>query len=309
MRDTVCTINKLVLLLFFLTLLGCASTKKEASNTVETNKTAQKDYTSNIDRLPVLADFKEIVVSLPVMANNHLFSLKRFKKDGRYLDKINLSGQLLFDVDTHKVKNQSKTTLTALTNHYRSQFNDNYIFVVGHTDSDGNEAHNMGLSSRRAMAVIEVLEQLDIEAKRLYVIPAGEHLPEKPNSNRNNKALNRRVEIYLSKSAGLTLEYLRSVGCPDKRCTYARVSIIPVDKRFLLSNQKRDEQIPNSVLLMEDEFKERSVNSDSSIRVLNLPMVIRNIDLPVIIREVQNYPPRYFIKSNDKRRLRLADEL
>ena len=67
--------------------------------------------------------------------------------------------------------------------------------IEAHTDSDGGDQYNMGLSQRRSEAVKKYLVDKGIPADRLVIEYFGESAPTVPNDNANNKALNRRVEF------------------------------------------------------------------------------------------------------------------
>jgi len=69
------------------------------------------------------------------------------------------------------------------------------IEVQGHTDSDGSSRANLDLSARRARAVVEYLINRGIDPSRLEYVGYGESKPLVPNSTREQKAVNRRVEF------------------------------------------------------------------------------------------------------------------
>ena len=70
------------------------------------------------------------------------------------------------------------------------------IKIVGHTDSDGNDALNLDLSKRRAAAVKRYLEkEFGIAPERLQTDGMGEQQPVASNDKPENKAKNRRVEF------------------------------------------------------------------------------------------------------------------
>lgn len=72
------------------------------------------------------------------------------------------------------------------------------ISIDGHTDSDGSDAYNQTLSERRAAAVLEYFHTKGgIERSRFVVKGYGESRPAVPNDSRENKAINRRVELTL----------------------------------------------------------------------------------------------------------------
>jgi OOP family OmpA-OmpF porin len=67
--------------------------------------------------------------------------------------------------------------------------------VAGHTDSIGDEAFNMGLSKRRAQAVLDYLESKGVAPGRMTAVGYGESKPIADNATEEGRALNRRVVI------------------------------------------------------------------------------------------------------------------
>lgn len=70
------------------------------------------------------------------------------------------------------------------------------INIIGHTDSDGDQSHNLDLSMRRAHAVKQVLvDTYGIDAARIKTDGKGESEPVADNTTSEGKAQNRRVEF------------------------------------------------------------------------------------------------------------------
>lgn len=70
------------------------------------------------------------------------------------------------------------------------------VVIVGHTDSIGGFDYNLGLSQRRAMAVVEALvAEHGIARDRMTPAGAGMMAPAATNRTEEGRALNRRVEI------------------------------------------------------------------------------------------------------------------
>jgi len=70
------------------------------------------------------------------------------------------------------------------------------IKVIGHTDSDGDDALNLDLSKRRAANVKQYLiSEFKIDGSRIETDGKGESAPIADNNNPENKAKNRRVEF------------------------------------------------------------------------------------------------------------------
>jgi outer membrane protein OmpA-like peptidoglycan-associated protein len=102
---------------------------------------------------------------------------------------------IYFDVNKDIVKPESYGTLKGIAD----ILNENpsiRIKVIGHTDSDGNDASNLDLSKRRAESVKNnLVKTFGIEPSRIEFDGMGETQPIAPNDNVSNKALNRRVEF------------------------------------------------------------------------------------------------------------------
>jgi chemotaxis protein MotB len=96
------------------------------------------------------------------------------------------------------------------------------IVVAGHTDDEpirySRERHptNWHLSSHRAIAVSQQLLEAQINPARLAVVGYGEHRAFVPNTSDQNKALNRRVEIYISGRPTTAAQKQATIGEPQK---------------------------------------------------------------------------------------------
>jgi OmpA-OmpF porin, OOP family len=102
---------------------------------------------------------------------------------------------IYFDVNKDVVKPESYGTLKDIAA-VLNEVPDVKVKIVGHTDSDGDDAKNLDLSKRRAAAVkAELAKSFGVNADRLVTDGMGESKPVAPNDTPVNKALNRRVEF------------------------------------------------------------------------------------------------------------------
>jgi OOP family OmpA-OmpF porin len=74
-----------------------------------------------------------------------------------------------------------------------------YVEVAGHTDSQGSDVNNIGLSDRRAKTVLDYLVSFGVDPARLTYKGYGESQPIADNSTAEGRALNRRVELRVAK--------------------------------------------------------------------------------------------------------------
>ena len=107
-----------------------------------------------------------------------------------------MPGNITFATDSADIASSFYTPLNNLAGSFR-QYNQNSIEIVGHTDSTGNHAYNMGLSQRRAQSVANYLMAQGVDASRLSTRGAGPDQPVTSNATADGRAQNRRVEVTL----------------------------------------------------------------------------------------------------------------
>ena len=109
---------------------------------------------------------------------------------------VRMRNDILFDTDSAALRSASRDTLNELATNFR-QYPDNEIIVEGHTDSTGSDAHNQGLSERRAASVADYLIDRGVAASTITVYGYGELKPKASNDTAEGRQLNRRVEINI----------------------------------------------------------------------------------------------------------------
>jgi len=102
---------------------------------------------------------------------------------------------IYFDVNKDVVKAESFGTISEIVQTLKENPTVR-IKIIGHTDSDGDDAKNLDLSRRRALSVKNTLvKQFGIDASRIQTDGKGETEPLAPNTTSESKAKNRRVEF------------------------------------------------------------------------------------------------------------------
>jgi outer membrane protein OmpA-like peptidoglycan-associated protein len=107
-----------------------------------------------------------------------------------------MPGNITFATDSADIASSFYNPLNNLATSFR-QYNQNSIEIVGHTDSTGNHAYNVGLSQRRAQSVANYLIAQGVDASRLSTRGAGPDQPVASNATADGRAQNRRVEVTL----------------------------------------------------------------------------------------------------------------
>jgi len=102
---------------------------------------------------------------------------------------------ILFDVSSDRIRPESYGVLKDIAG-VLTENSSIKVKIVGHTDSDGDDASNMMLSKRRAEAVKAALSAtFSIDAARIEADGKGESQPADKNNTTVGKANNRRVEF------------------------------------------------------------------------------------------------------------------
>jgi len=102
---------------------------------------------------------------------------------------------ILFDTDKTDIKPESATAIAEIAK-FLKQDAGVKLYVVGHTDNVGIYDYNIGLSQRRAAAVVaELTAKHGISAARLKPAGSGPLAPVAPNDTDEGRAKNRRVEL------------------------------------------------------------------------------------------------------------------
>ena len=109
---------------------------------------------------------------------------------------VSLPNDITFDTDSFTVRPALRADLVRVAAHLQ-RYSSMTVQVIGHTDSDGDAAYNIGLSRRRANAVADILQANGVSYARLTTVGRGEEVPIASNLTEEGKARNRRVEIVM----------------------------------------------------------------------------------------------------------------
>lgn len=110
---------------------------------------------------------------------------------------VNMPSQITFDTDKTNIKPEFNYALDQVASTF-NKYPQSYIDVVGHTDSQGSDAYNQGLSERRAASVSNALANRGVNAARLAQFGMGETQPVATNDTAEGRAANRRVELRIT---------------------------------------------------------------------------------------------------------------
>lgn len=106
-------------------------------------------------------------------------------------------GDVLFEFNRSEVKPGAQASLNKLAD-FLKQYPTRQVLIEGYTDSVGSATYNESLSLRRANSVQTALAGMGVAAGRVKTAGYGKEFPIANNSTDTNRALNRRVEVYIA---------------------------------------------------------------------------------------------------------------
>lgn len=110
---------------------------------------------------------------------------------------VSIVKNLSFEVGSAVISQSSYDDLDRLVE-VLNQYPDANLSIEGHTDNQGQVEKNIRLSKERAEAVANYLIEQGIDGQRLTAEGFGPNKPLVPNTSKENRAKNRRVELILS---------------------------------------------------------------------------------------------------------------
>jgi outer membrane protein OmpA-like peptidoglycan-associated protein len=106
-------------------------------------------------------------------------------------------GDVLFEFNRAEIKPTAQAELRKLAE-FLQKHPERNVLIEGYTDNVGSATYNATLSQRRAEAVAVALAGLGISSQRIKSVGYGKDFPVAENTTDTNRALNRRVEVYIS---------------------------------------------------------------------------------------------------------------
>lgn len=111
--------------------------------------------------------------------------------------KVTFDSGILFELNKSNLSSEAQTTLAAFAANM-ADLTDTDITIYGHTDNTGSAAVNEKLSAQRAESVATFLNKKGIAKERITTAGMSFNMPVADNATAEGRALNRRVEVYVS---------------------------------------------------------------------------------------------------------------
>jgi len=150
--------------------------------------------------------------ALNVSKAGYLFYSENFMFEGQhsvlkpYLMQIKLSplkvgekmllANIFYETDSWELKKESLSELNKLSD-FLSGNNQLIVEIGGYTDATGNNEHNLVLSEKRALSVVNFLTENGVSAERLKYKGYGNASPIGNNVTSEGRRLNRRTEVQI----------------------------------------------------------------------------------------------------------------
>jgi outer membrane protein OmpA-like peptidoglycan-associated protein len=114
--------------------------------------------------------------------------------------KLEIPSDISFDINRSEIKPDFRPVLDKFAESLVTNPVTN-LLIVGHTDSTGNDAINDPLSVNRAASTRDYLISRGVAASRISIDGRGSREPVVSNDTVENRAKNRRVEIFVAEPA------------------------------------------------------------------------------------------------------------
>ena len=109
---------------------------------------------------------------------------------------VTFESGLLYDFDSDVVRPEAKTNLRELAMSLE-KYPGSDLLILGHTDDQGSDEYNQGLSERRANAAAGYLRSQGVSGSRIATRGLGETEPVASNDSDAGRQANRRVEVSI----------------------------------------------------------------------------------------------------------------
>jgi peptidoglycan-associated lipoprotein len=173
--------NKLIVSLSLVALLGACATKEQPAQVADTKPAPTAATTTTAPPPTTTAS-----TTTPVPAQR----LDPLKDPANPLSKR----VIYFDYDKDSVKPEYQALVQAHAN-YLVQNRNRKIRLEGHADERGSREYNMALGQRRSDAVRKAVGVLGVGSERIETVSFGEDKPKVNGHDESAWAQNRRVEI------------------------------------------------------------------------------------------------------------------
>jgi outer membrane protein OmpA-like peptidoglycan-associated protein len=117
------------------------------------------------------------------------------EKEGKEIKAV-IKNDILFTFDSFELKEKPKETLNELAFAFKDFDDKGLLKIVGHTDNVGNKNYNDTLSLKRAESVANYLATVGIDSTLIKTYGEGMAHPVSDNKTEEERAQNRRVEIF-----------------------------------------------------------------------------------------------------------------
>lgn len=125
--------------------------------------------------------------------------------------KITFTSGLLFDTNSATLQSASQGNVASLAATL-NKYPETVIRIDGHTDAQGADDYNLGLSDRRAQSVKSSLVDLGVAPSRMVTFGYGESRPVASNDTSDGRQLNRRVEVAIIADDELRERAMKQAG-------------------------------------------------------------------------------------------------
>lgn len=144
--------------------------------------------------------FSSLMTACISLGNVSHKQAKILKQEGFVLTEegwsLGLPENLLFEFNDYQIPHQTKDKITHLSAQLL-KYDLQKLKIIGHTDDIGTADYNIKLSEKRAETIKQLFLEQGFKDQNIMIIGRGSSQPLIENSNEENRAINRRVNIII----------------------------------------------------------------------------------------------------------------
>jgi len=126
--------------------------------------------------------------------------------------RVTFDTDVFFDTGKSEIRPEAFPVLRIIAENLELEPPDVALYIVGHTDSVGNEDYNYNLGMTRANAVAEALARRGIYQADIFRLSFGEGYPVDTNTTEAGRAHNRRVEFLFAATSRAAEIYIEKIA-------------------------------------------------------------------------------------------------
>ncbi len=192
--------------------------------------------------------------------------------------RVVFNSDVFFDTAQSEIRSEAYPILRIISQNMAREPDDVALFIVGHTDTRGEQSYNHNLGLARADAVAKAIARRGVYKADVYRLSFGELSPRDSNDSARGRARNRRVDFLFAATVRAAETWVRKQ--PIKPCKARNQKeledckeVVKIEVRKLAVNPARESEI------VEINKKEEALTARTDLSAAELQTQLEQIEL------------------------------